>query len=118
MSNPASFVSAASVDDVNAFAARQTFNGGVTLDATDSSGSPGNATINKPSGKVAVAIGASTVTVTNSYVTAASIVLCVIQFVDATLTTIRSVVPTSGAFTITCNANATAATKIAFVVVN
>lgn len=87
-------------------------------DSTDSSGTPGNATINKPSGKVAFAIGASTITVTNSTVTAASIVLCQLQFSDATLTSIKCVIPASGSFVITGNATATAATKVGFVVFN
>jgi PAS domain S-box-containing protein len=94
------------------------FNGAITADTTDSSGTPGAATINKPSGKVAIAIGQSSVTVTNSLVTSASTVLAVLQFADATATTILNVVPTSGAFTINVNANATAATKVAFLVVN
>lgn len=93
-------------------------NGAITADTTDSSGTPGAATINKPSGKVAIAIGASSVTVTNSLVTAASTVIATLQFIDATLTQILSVVPGSGSFVITGNANATAATKVAFVVIN
>lgn len=93
-------------------------NGAITADTTDASDTPGAATINKPSGKVAIAIGASSVVVTNSLVTAASTVLAVLQFVDATATQILSVVPGSGSFTITANANATAATKIAFLVIN
>lgn len=94
------------------------FNGAITADTTDSSGTPGAATINKPSGKVAIAIGQSSVVVTNSLVTAASTVIATLQFVDATLTQILSVVPGSGSFTITGNATATASTKIAFLVVN
>lgn len=94
------------------------FNGAITADTTDSSGTPGAATINKPSGKVSIAIGASSVTVTNSLVTSASTVLAVLQFVDATATQILSVVPGSGSFVITANATATAATKVAFLVIN
>lgn len=93
-------------------------NGAITADTTDASGTPGAATINKPSGKVAIAIGASSVVVTNSLVTAASTVLPVLQSVDATATQILSVVPGSGSFTITANAAATAATKVAFLVIN
>jgi len=130
MGNPSSFVSAASVDDVNTFTATQTFTaevmlaggsllaGDVQVDGTDASGTPGAATINKPSGTVAVAIGAASVTVTNSLVNASSRVFATLQFVDATLTTIRTVVPGSGSFVITGNANATAATKVAFFVIN
>lgn len=92
--------------------------GSVDFDNTDSSGTPGNVTINKPAGKFAVAIGASTVTVTNSLVTAASHVFCQLQFADATLNEIRTVIPGAGSFVFTGNANATAATKVAFVVIN
>jgi hypothetical protein len=42
---------------------------------TDTSGSPGNATINKPSGKSAIASGVSTVRITNSLVSTASRVM-------------------------------------------
>jgi hypothetical protein len=77
-----------------------------------------NPTINKPAGQVSVAIGASTVTVTNSLVTATSIVLCQLQFADATFTTILTVVPGTGSFVITGNATATALTKIGFIVIN
>lgn len=124
MGQPASFVTSASTEDVNTFLRAQTFSGGISvtgalsLDATDASGTPGAATINKPAGKVAIAIGASSVVVTNSLVTSASIVLAVLQFADATANTIRSVVPGTGSFTINVNAAATAATKVAFVVIN
>ncbi len=96
----------------------QNVNGQWKYPTTDASGTPGNATINKASGKVAIAIGASTVTVTNSLVTAASIVTATLQTADATLTFIKSVVPGAGSFVITGNANATAATKVAFTVQN
>lgn len=124
MGNPASFVTSASTEDVNTFLRAQTFSGGISvtgalaLDTTDASGTPGAATINKPSGKVSIASGASSVVVTNNLVTAASSVFAVLQFVDATATQILSVVPGSGSFTIRVNANATLATKVAFFVVN
>jgi hypothetical protein len=92
--------------------------GSINIDDTDSSGTPGNVTINKPAGKFAVAIGAASVTVTNSLVTAASHVFCQLQFADATHTEIRTVVPGVGSFVYTGNANATAATKVAFIVIN
>ena len=90
----------------------------VTFDGTDASGTPGAAVINKPKGQVAVAIGESSVVVTNSLVTAASHVVCTLQFVDAGFTQILSVVPGTGTFTITGNAIAVAATKIGFTVFN
>lgn len=89
-----------------------------TFDATDSSGTPGNATINKPSGKVAIAAAASAVTVTNSMVTAASIVFAVIQTNDGTCNYIDSVVPGAGTFTINVSAACTGNTTVGFVVHN
>lgn len=95
-----------------------TFTSGITLSATNASGTPGAATINKPEGQVAIAAGAASVVVTNSLVAATSVVLCSLQTVDGTLTTLLTVVPGAGSFTIAGNANATAATKVGFVVFN
>lgn len=103
---------------VNTFSGVVNLNDDVRLDLTDGSATPGAVEINKLAGKAAFAIGASTCTVTNSYVTAASLVYCVLQFADATLNVIRTVVPTAGAFTVTANTTATAATKFAFFVFN
>lgn len=89
-----------------------------TMWASNESGTPGNATINRPSGQVAVAIGASAVTVTNDLVTATSVVIATLQAIDVTFTQILSVVPGAGSFVITGNAVATAATKIGFIVIN
>ena len=80
----------------------------------DSTGSPGAATQNTRKGRAAIAIGAAAVTITNSLVTATSIVGVALQSNDATLTQILRVVPASGSFTITGNANATAATNVAW----
>lgn len=107
---------AETITGVKTFSAAALFTADVQLAATATVSA--NPTINKPSGQVSVAIGASTVTVTNNLVTATSIVLAVLQFVDATATQILSVVPGSGSFVITVNANATALTKIGFVVIN
>lgn len=93
-------------------------NNSLTADTTDSSGTPGAATINKASGKVAIAIGASSVVVTNSLVSSASTILAVLQSVDATATTLLPVVPGSGSFTIYTNAAATAPVTVAFIVIN
>jgi hypothetical protein len=92
--------------------------GKFACDATDSSATPGAATINKPSGQVAIAAGASSVVVTNNTVTTTSVVLCVLQTADATLNDLRTVIPAAGSFTITGNANATAAVKVGFIVFN
>jgi len=92
------------------------FDGALCVSATATT--TADPTINKASGQVSVAIGASTCTVTNSLVSATSIVIATLQFVDATFTQILSVVPGSGSFVITGNATATALTKIGFVVIN
>lgn len=92
--------------------------GKLTLDRTDSSGTPGAATINKMAGVVSIAAGAASVTVTNSLVTATSSVFAMLQQVDGTLTQILNVVPGAGSFVITGNATATAATKVAWFVTN
>lgn len=78
----------------------------------------GAVTINKPSGRVIIALGAAAVIVTNSLVTANSIILVTIATADATLTFIKSVVAAAGSFTITGNANATANCKVNFLVIN
>jgi hypothetical protein len=70
-------------------------------------------------GQAAIQIGDTTLVVTNAHVTAASVVLCVLQSVNATFTTIRSVVPAAGSFTVTGNNAATVAVaQIGFMVVN
>jgi len=81
----------------------------------DSSGTPGNATISQPMGRFAIASGASAVTITNNLVGAKSIVTVNKESNDATLTSFK-VVPASGSFTVTGNANATAATVFSFTV--
>lgn len=80
-------------------------------------GTTGAQTINKTSGTVNFAAAASTLVVTNSLVSATSIVLCVVRTADATAT-IKSVVPTAGSFTITLGAAATAETSVGFMVTN
>lgn len=77
----------------------------------------GAVTINKAVGRCNVASGASSVTVTNSLVTAASHVFCVVSQNDATAT-VKNVVPASGSFTITITAAATADTSVDFLVIN
>lgn len=88
--------------------------GVIRIDRTDSTGTPGNVTINKMSGKVAIAVGAAAVTVTNSVAVAAAGCLVTLNTVDATLTQILSCVPGPGSIVITGNANATAATNVTF----
>lgn len=75
---------------------------------TDSSGTPGAATINNGSGKSAIAAGASSVVITNSQVTANDIPLIIpmsSSVVDCAGWYISNV--TTGSFTITCPAGNT-----------
>ena len=97
---------------------RITSGGGITLTATNTAaGTTGNQTINKPSGTVNIAAAGTTVTVTNSLVTASSIVFAVIRTNDATAT-IKNVVPAAGSFVINLASATTAETSIGFFVIN
>ncbi len=91
---------------------------GLTFNSfTDDSANPGNRTVDKQRGKSAFAIGAAACTITNSRVlSATSQVVCSLEFIDATLTQILTVIPAPGGFTVTANGNATAATKFSWVV--
>ncbi|MGA9769172.1 MAG: hypothetical protein WBV94_09035 [Blastocatellia bacterium] len=80
-------------------------------------GTTGAQTINKAAGTVNFAAGASSLVVTNNLVTASSLVFAVVRTNDATAT-IKNVAPTSGSFTITLTANATAETSVGFHVIN
>lgn len=80
---------------------------------TNSSASPGTATINKPIGKAAIAIGAASVVITNSLVTANSVVLITPHARDATCKELIAV-PTAGSFTVSGSAVATAALPFSF----
>jgi hypothetical protein len=91
--------------------------GSLTVLSTDSSGTPGNATINTLSGRAAFAAAGTTVVVTNSTVAATSKVFVSLRAGDSTLTSVR-VTPAAGSFTVTGNAAATATTIFDFFVVN
>lgn len=87
-------------------------------DATNTgAGTTGAQTINKPSGTVNFGAGATSLVVTNNLVSTSSLVFAVIRTNDATAT-IKNVVPSSGSFTITLNAGATAETSVGFFVIN
>lgn len=80
----------------------------------------GAQTIAASRGFAAIAIGASSVVITNPYVDATSVVQATVAqtTADATLTSVLRVVPAAGSFTIFGNANATAATVVSWEVVN
>lgn len=80
-------------------------------------GTTGARTINKPAGSVNFAAAATSLVVTNSFVTASSNVICTVQTNDATLKSVQCV-PGSGAFTMYANAAATEETRVGFLVIN
>lgn len=85
--------------------------GNVVLQSTDSTGSPGAATINKPCGRSAVAAGASAVTITNSTVAATSNIQVTPLSSSATDCTNWYVSAVgAGSFTLTCPGGNVAAT--------
>jgi len=101
--------------DVNGTARVQ---GALNFNPTNTaSGTTGNQTINKASGTVNIAAAGTTVTVTNSLVSASSIVYAVIRTNDSTAT-IKNVVPAAGSFVINLGAAATAEVSIGFFVIN
>ncbi len=81
------------------------------------SGTTGAQTINKTSGSVNFAAGASSLVVTNSLVGVNSIIICTVGTDDATATSCKAIAG-AGSFTLKLNANATAETKINFLVLN
>ena len=77
----------------------------------------GAQTIDKPAGTVNFAAAATSLVVTNSLVTASSIILPVIRTNDATMKSVLCVAG-AGSFTIHANAAATAETSVGFLVTN
>lgn len=92
--------------------------GKLTLQASDSSASPGAATIDKPAGISAVAAGASTVVITNATVTTSSIITTNIQFVDAVCKSVVAAIPSAGSFAVTMVGVCTSNTKFGWTVTN
>lgn len=86
---------------------------------TDSTGTPGNVTNNSPRGRVALAAGASSITVTNSLVAATSMIIAMVRSVDGAATDIVTTTASAGSFVITMNAATTGtACVLDFLVVN
>lgn len=80
-------------------------------------GTTGNQTINRPVGTVNFAAAAAALTVTNSTVSATSIVLAVARTNDATCS-VKNIVPGAGSFVINMTAACTAETSVGFLVLN
>jgi len=92
--------------------------GDVRLDKTITpAGTTGAQTIPKQMGSVNVAAGQSSVVVTNSRVTASSVIIATVATADATLKSVVAVAA-SGSFTLTGNAAASAETRVNFLVLN
>jgi hypothetical protein len=93
-------------------------NGKVTQDCTvTAGGTTGNQTINKPCGTVNFAAAASSISLTNSTISANSLVRCFPRTNDSTAKSCVAV-PGSGSATLVLNAGATAETSVGFEVVN
>ncbi len=86
-------------------------------DYTDDSATAGNRTVNRLRGKNSVASGAASVTITNSLVTANSMVLVTLEFVDAT-SVAKACIPGAGSFVLTLVSAATLDTKFSWLVIN
>lgn len=80
-------------------------------------GTTGAQTINKPCGSVNFAASATSLVVTNSLVTANSIIVCTVGTNDTTMKSVVAVAA-AGSFTLTANAAATAETRVNFIVIN
>lgn len=102
----------------SAIVATITSTGALNQSGTDSSGSPGAATINKPIGISAIATGASSVVITNSLVTTGSHIQITLYGTDATCKEVHVEPPSNGSFTVSGSANATAPLKFAWSVRN
>ena len=85
--------------------------------STDDSGTPGAATNDKPSGRFAMAAGATTVTITNKLCVASTKVFLSKRTNDATAVDFK-VVSTTGSFTVTAAAATTAAVTFDYFLVN
>lgn len=88
----------------------------VLSDFLDDSGTTGDRTSNHVRGFNAFGAGSAAITITNSFVTATSQILCTLMTNDATAL-LKNVVPGAGSFVITLNAVTTGITKVAWIVV-
>ncbi len=92
--------------------------GNVLLEKTvTAGGTTGAQTINKSTGTVNFAAAATSLVVTNTLVTANSIIQCTVGTNDATMKSVQAVAA-AGSFTIHANAAATAETRVNFLVTN
>lgn len=83
----------------------------------DTSGTPGNATINLQSGRCAINTGAATCVITNNRVTTETRAFIQIESLDATAIRFKAVC-TANTITVTANANATAPVVFGWWIIN
>ncbi|MCR4293630.1 MAG: hypothetical protein NUV76_12225 [Candidatus Kuenenia sp.] len=83
----------------------------------DSTGTPGNATLNTTTGKSAIAAAANAITITNNRTEATSLVFVTALDNDTTLTNFKAVA-SAGSFVVTGNAAATATWKFQWWIIN
>ncbi len=93
------------------------FGGLFLLKTVTAGGTTGAQTISKPTGTVNFAAAATSLVVTNTLVTANSIIQCTVGTNDATMKSVQAVAA-AGSFTIHANAAATAETRVNFLVTN
>lgn len=92
--------------------------GGIRQTYTDTTTTPGAVTINKPSGRIKMAAGQTSIVVTSQFAFLSSIIRAAIEGAfDATATRLQ-VTPANGSFTITANAACTTALVINFDILN
>jgi hypothetical protein len=87
------------------------------LGTNTAAGTTGARTINRASGTVNFAAGATSLVVTNALCTTASIVFATVRTNDVTAV-IKNVVPAAGSFTINLASAATAETSVGFLIIN
>jgi hypothetical protein len=92
--------------------------GSIVSGYTNNSGTPGNTTINTPSGRAAIAAAATACVVTCSACLATSKVFVTLESADATLLYVKQVTVAAGSFTVTGVAAATGSCTFSFLVVN
>lgn len=111
-------VSSAGVPTISATGAALVLSGDIRHDKTiTAAGTTGAQTINKTCGSVNFASGATSLVVTNSRVTANSVIIATVAANDATMKSVQAVA-SAGSFTLYANAAATAATRVNFLVLN
>lgn len=94
------------------------FAGDMQFDKTvTAAGTTGARTINKNAGSVNFAAAASSLVVTNSLVTANSIIIATVASNDAAMKSVQAVAA-AGSFTLYANAAATAETRVNFLIIN